>query len=175
MSSSGWRSGCGLLGADRPLLARAALWAMANWLLSAASLWVFVAAFGYRTDLDGLIVAFGLANVLAAIPLTPGGLGVVEAVLTSALVGFGAPRGTAVLGVVVYRLVNFWLPIPIGGLAYLSLKVGPSVDARGAGGSAGAGDRGVDIDGPDPAAVGPRAGDQAARRLISTEAATPWW
>jgi hypothetical protein len=77
-------------------------------------------------DVDGLIVAFGLANVLAAVPLTPGGLGVVEAVLTSALVGFGAPRGTAVLGVVVYRLVNFWLPIPVGGLSYLSLKVGPA-------------------------------------------------
>ena len=115
-----------VLGADRRLLGRAALWATANWLLSAASLWVFVAAFGYRLDIDGLVVAFGLANVLAAIPITPGGLGVVEAVLTSALVGFGAPRGTAVLGVVVYRLVNFWLPIPIGGLAYLSLKVGPA-------------------------------------------------
>jgi len=114
-----------LLGADRRLVARAALWATANWLLDAASLWVFVAAFGYRVGLDGLIVAFGLANVLAAIPVTPGGLGVVEAVLTSALVGFGTPRGTAVLGVVVYRLVNFWLPIPIGGLSYLSLKVGP--------------------------------------------------
>ena len=115
-----------VLGADRALLIRASLWATANWLLDAASLWVFVAAFGYRVDLDGLIVAFALANVLAAVPLTPGGLGVVEAVLTSALVGFGAPRGTAVLGVVVYRLVNFWLPIPIGGLAYLSLKVGPA-------------------------------------------------
>lgn len=115
-----------LLGADRRLLARAALWASSNWLLDAASLWVFVAAFGYRVDLDGLIVAFGLANVLAAIPITPGGLGVVEAVLTSALVGFGTPRGTAVLGVVVYRLVNFWLPIPVGGLSYLSLKVGPA-------------------------------------------------
>ncbi len=115
-----------LLGADRRLLARAALWASANWLLDAASLWVFVAAFGHRVGIDGLIVAFGLANVLAAIPLTPGGLGVVEAVLTSALVGFGTPRGTAVLGVVLYRLVNFWLPIPIGGLSYLSLKVGPA-------------------------------------------------
>jgi uncharacterized protein (TIRG00374 family) len=115
-----------VLGADRPLVARAVLWATANWLLDAASLWVFVAAFGYRLPLDGLIVAFGLANVLAAIPITPGGLGVVEAVLTSALVGFGAPRGTAVLGVVVYRLVNFWLPIPVGGLSYLSLKVGPA-------------------------------------------------
>jgi uncharacterized protein (TIRG00374 family) len=115
-----------VLGADRALLVRAALWAGANWLLDAASLWVFVAAFGYRLHVDGLIVAFGLANVLAAVPLTPGGLGVVEAVLTSALVGFGAPRGTAVLGVVVYRLVNFWLPIPVGGVAYLSLKVGPA-------------------------------------------------
>jgi len=95
-----------LLAADPALLVRAALWALAN-------------------ALDGLIGAFGLANVLAAIPVTPGGLGVVEAVLTSALVGFGTPRGTAVLGVVIYRLVNFWLPIPVGGLAYLSLKVGP--------------------------------------------------
>jgi len=114
-----------VLGTDPALLVRAALWASANWLLDAASLWVFVAAFGHRVDIDGLIVAFGLANVLAAIPVTPGGLGVVEAVLTSALVGFGTPRGTAVLGVVIYRLVNFWLPIPVGGLAYLSLKVGP--------------------------------------------------
>jgi uncharacterized protein (TIRG00374 family) len=118
------------LGADRAVLRRAALWAAANWLLDAASLWVFVAAFGYRLDVDGLIVAFGLANVLAAIPLTPGGLGVVEAVLTSLLVGFGAPRGTAVLGVVVYRLVNFWLPIPVGGVSYLSLKVGPAASSE---------------------------------------------
>ena len=115
-----------VLGADRALLTRAILWATANWLLDAGSLWVFVAAFGHRVPLDGLIVAFGLANVLAAVPVTPGGLGVVEAVLTSALVGFGTPRGTAVLGVVIYRLVNFWLPIPIGGVAYLSLKVGPT-------------------------------------------------
>jgi hypothetical protein len=31
-----------------------------------------------------------------------------------------------VLGVVIYRLVNFWLPIPVGGLAYVSLLVGPA-------------------------------------------------
>jgi hypothetical protein len=73
----------------------------------------------------GLIVAFGLANVVAAIPITPGGLGVVEAVLTSTLVGFGVPRATAVLGVLTYRLANFWLPIPLGGLAYVSLQVSP--------------------------------------------------
>lgn len=63
-------------------------------LLDAASLWVFVAAFGHSGP-DGLIVSFGLANVLAAVPVTPGGLGVVEAILTSSLVGFGTPRGRA--------------------------------------------------------------------------------
>jgi len=46
----------------------------------------------------------------------------VEAVLTSSLVGFGVARGVAVLGVIAYRLVNFWLPIPAGGLAYVSLR-----------------------------------------------------
>ena len=112
-----------LLGRDRALLVRAVAWAAANWLLDAASLAVFVGAFGHWVNPDGLLVAYGLAYVLAVIPLTPGGLGVVEATLTSILVGFGTPRGVATLGVVGYRLINFWLPIPVGGLAYLSLQV----------------------------------------------------
>jgi len=115
---------------DRALLARAATWAALNWLLDAASLWVFLAAFGQHIGPDGLLVAYGLAYVLAAIPVTPGGLGVVEAVLTTMLVAFGSPRGVALLGVVSYRLVNFWLPIPLGGLAYASLRVERVVDAR---------------------------------------------
>lgn len=108
--------------ADRQLLYSAIGWAAANWLLDAASLWVFLLAYGSRVDIDALLVSYGLANVLGAIPLTPGGLGVVEAVLTSSLVGFGTPRGAAILGVISWRLVNFWLPIPAGGLAYLSLR-----------------------------------------------------
>lgn len=106
-------------------LGAALAWAAANWLLDAASLYVFVGAFGHWVNPDGLLVSYGLANVLAAIPLTPGGLGVVEATLTSTLVGFDTPRSIAILGVVSYRLINFWLPIPIGGLAYLSLHLDP--------------------------------------------------
>jgi uncharacterized protein (TIRG00374 family) len=113
------------LGGDRPLLIRAVGWAAANWLLDAASLWVFVAAFGYHVGLDGLLVSYGLANVLAAIPITPGGLGIIEGVLTPSLVGFGAPRAAAILGVLSWRLVNFWLPIPVGGLSYLSFRIWP--------------------------------------------------
>jgi uncharacterized protein (TIRG00374 family) len=118
------------LAADPRLLARAGTWALLNWLLDAASLWVFLAAFGHRVGIDGLIVSYGLANVLAAIPITPGGLGVIEGVLSATLVGFGTPRGIALLGVVSYRLLNFWLPIPLGALAYLSLRVGGREDLR---------------------------------------------
>ncbi len=117
--------------ADRALVSRAAGWAAANWLLDAASLWVFVGAFGHWVRLDDLLVAYGLANVLAVLPITPSGLGVVEFVLTSTLVGFGTPRDIALLGVITYRVLNFWLPIPIGGLAYLSLRAEFGVRERG--------------------------------------------
>jgi uncharacterized protein (TIRG00374 family) len=119
------------LGHNRRMLARAVLWAAANWLLDAASLYVFVGAFGHWVNPDGLLVSYGLAYVLAAIPLTPGGLGVVEATLTLALVGFNTTRVVATLGVVGYRLINFWLPIPVGGLAYLSLQVDSGLAAHG--------------------------------------------
>lgn len=119
------------LAGDPRLVGRAAAWAAANWLLDAASLATFVAAFGGRPPIDGLVISFGLANVLAAVPLTPGGLGVVEATLTAGLVGFGVPSGEALLGVVAYRLVNFWLPIPLGAVAYLALKVGDAQRRRG--------------------------------------------
>jgi hypothetical protein len=108
---------------DRALLLRALLWAAANWLLDAASLWVFLFAYGRAVSPIDLLVAYGLANILAVIPITPGGLGVVEATLTATLVGFGVPHQIAILGVLSWRLVNFWLPIPAGGACYLSLHL----------------------------------------------------
>jgi uncharacterized protein (TIRG00374 family) len=110
--------------ADPSVLLRAIGWAAANWLFDAGCLWIFLAAFGVAVDPVSLLVAYGLANVLAAIPITPGGLGVVEAVLSASLIGFGVPRAVVLVGVVAYRLVNFWLPIPIGALAYGSLRAG---------------------------------------------------
>jgi uncharacterized protein (TIRG00374 family) len=108
---------------DRRVLVTAVGWATTNWLLDVASLGVFLAAFGADVSPEALLVAFGLANVLAAVPITPGGLGVIEATLTAVLVGFGAPAAAAALGVAAYRLVNYWAVIPTGVAAYLSLKV----------------------------------------------------
>lgn len=111
-----------LLLASRRTLWTAFTWASLNWLLDAACLWVFIWAFGTVISPIDLLVAYGLANVLAAIPVTPAGLGVVEGVLIPTLVGFGVPHSQAILAVLAYRLVNFWIPIPIGGAAYASLQ-----------------------------------------------------
>jgi len=111
--------------ADRRLLLRVAGWAAANWLLDAAALWVFLRAFGASTDIDALLVAFGLVNVLAVIPITPGGLGIIDGGLPLALAGFGLTKVTAVLGTATYRLAQYFFPIFLGGLLYLSLRVGP--------------------------------------------------
>jgi len=109
--------------ADRRLAAAAIGWSAAYWLALAAALWVLLRAFGWTGHPVSVLVAFGIVNVLAAIPVTPRGLGVLEAVLIPMLVGFGAPATAATLGVVVWRLLSFWAPIPLGTLSYVSLRV----------------------------------------------------
>lgn len=64
---------------------------------------------------------FALVNTLAWLPVTPAGLGIVEAALVPTLVGFGSTRAVAILGVITWRLLSFWLPIPLGAAAYASL------------------------------------------------------
>src|SRR5580658_5281882 len=106
------------------LLRSAGIWAAANWLLDATSLYVFLWAFGVHLSPIDVLVAYGLANILAVIPLTPGGLGVIEITMISVLTGFHATADAATAGVLSWRLVNFWLPIPFGGAAYLSFRLG---------------------------------------------------
>jgi hypothetical protein len=113
-----------MLSTSPELLTRAGIWAAANWLLDAASLWVFLFAFGAHVSPIDVLVAYGLANILAVIPVTPSGLGVIELTLIAVLKWFGVEAGVAAAGVLSWRLVNFWLPIPFGGVSYLSLRVG---------------------------------------------------
>jgi uncharacterized protein (TIRG00374 family) len=114
----------GSLRGNRPLLLRGVFWGAANWILDAACLWVCLAAFNYVLNPVDLFVAYGVGNVLAAIPLTPGGLGPVEAAVPAVLRGFGVPIGIGALAVLGWRLYNFWLPIPAGAGCWVSLRVG---------------------------------------------------
>jgi uncharacterized protein (TIRG00374 family) len=113
-----------------PLLARAAGWAALHWLCNAASMIVVLLAFGATPPLDVAIVAFGIASMLSTLPVTPAGLGVFEAAAITLLVAFGVPSAEAILGVVAYRVVSYWLPIPLGGISYLSVQASLSDEAQ---------------------------------------------
>ena len=111
------------LASDRSLAIRATAWAAAYWFALAAALWMLLYAFGWTGHPVSVMVAFGLVNVLAALPVTPRGLGVLEAVLIPMLIGFGSPGYIATLGVISWRLLSFWAPIPLGTLSYVSLRI----------------------------------------------------
>lgn len=107
---------------DRRVLANAVIWSTMNWALDAIALWASVRTYGHSLSYLALMVPFGIASTLTWIPLTPGGVGFVEAALVPLLVGFGTDKSAALLGLITWRLVAFWLPIPLGGIAYASLR-----------------------------------------------------
>jgi uncharacterized protein (TIRG00374 family) len=69
-----------------------------------------------------VLLAYVAASLLGMIPLTPGGLGFVEAGLVGLLALAGVAAGPAVTATLAYRLVAFWLPIPLGGVAYFLFR-----------------------------------------------------
>jgi uncharacterized protein (TIRG00374 family) len=103
--------------------------ASADLLFDLLSLDLMFLAFRYQPGFGPLAVAYGAANIASAIPITPGGLGVIEVTLVAITVGFGAPRATAVIAVLGYRVVNYWLPLLPGAAAYLRLRL--SLNAAG--------------------------------------------
>jgi uncharacterized protein (TIRG00374 family) len=64
------------------------------------------------------LAAFALVRLLSAVPITPGGLGVVELGLAAALVLAGGAEAQVVAAVLVFRVLTFLLPIPIGAVTY---------------------------------------------------------
>lgn len=69
-----------------------------------------------------VLLAYTAASVLAMIPITPGGLGFVEAGLTGTLTLAGVPATAAALATLAYRLVSFWLPLAAGPPAWFAFR-----------------------------------------------------
>lgn len=115
---------------DRRAVALAVSWAAANWAFDALALWASLGAYGSHVGLEALAVVFGVQALAAWLPITPSGLGISEAVMIPALIAFGSPRTAAILGVLTWRLIAYWLPIPIGALAFGSLRVSRSARVK---------------------------------------------
>jgi uncharacterized membrane protein YbhN (UPF0104 family) len=97
----------------------AMLAASGRWVLDYLTLLAALTAVGAHPRPSLVLLAFCAAQVLGTLPLTPGGLGFVEAGLTGTLALAGVSAGAAVVATLAYRLVSFWLPIPAGGVAAL--------------------------------------------------------
>ena len=77
-----------------------------------------LAAVGAHPNPALVLLAYVASRVLALIPLTPGGVGFVEAGLVGMLVLAGVDHSDALLASLTYRLVSYWLPLPVGAVAY---------------------------------------------------------
>jgi uncharacterized membrane protein YbhN (UPF0104 family) len=101
---------------------RALAAAVGNWLLDYFALVAALMAVGVRPRFSLVLLAYGAAAVLGMIPLTPGGLGFVEAGLTAMLVLSGIPSNDALLATLAYRIVSYWLPLPAGVVAHFLFR-----------------------------------------------------
>ncbi len=73
-----------------------------------------VAAFGGSVPIAKVGFVYLTGSAIGSIIPTPGGLGAVEAALTAGLTAAGVHGGIAVSAVLLFRLLTFWLPVPIG-------------------------------------------------------------
>jgi uncharacterized protein (TIRG00374 family) len=79
---------------------------------------------------EGVLLAYGAAQIVGALPIVPGGLGIVEGSLAVILAAYGVARVPAILVALAYRLVSFWLSVTVGwisagGIAYLARRGRP--------------------------------------------------
>jgi uncharacterized protein (TIRG00374 family) len=79
-------------------------------------------ATGARPNAPVVLLAYAATAVIALVPLTPGGLGIVEASLSGLLVLAGVPSGSAIIATLAYRLVTYWLPIFAGSAIYFAFR-----------------------------------------------------
>lgn len=93
---------------------RALVMAVGKWILDYLTLHVALSAIGSHPRPGLVLMAFCVAKALGNIPLTPGGLGFVEAGMTAMLALAGVNPADALLATFAYRLFSFWLPIPFG-------------------------------------------------------------
>ena len=96
--------------------------ATVNWGLDFACLAATAAAFGIDVSLVRLATVYLTVQLVRQVPISPGGIGVVEVALLAGLVSAGAAHGPAAAAMLVYRLLSCWMIIPLGALAYATLR-----------------------------------------------------
>jgi uncharacterized protein (TIRG00374 family) len=100
----------------------AVIGAVGYWAANIGILWASFKAFGVHVPIAVVIQGFFLGMVGNLFPLAPAGVGAVDAGMIGAFVLFGIPEGTVFPAILIFRLVAFWLPIPLGVVAFFQLR-----------------------------------------------------
>jgi uncharacterized protein (TIRG00374 family) len=85
-----------------------------NWVADCLCLVFAIQATGSVVPWHGILLAYGVGITASSIGLTPGGIGVVEVALSGALVVAGMASRESLHGVLIYRLISFWLVVAAG-------------------------------------------------------------
>ncbi|WP_250029392.1 lysylphosphatidylglycerol synthase transmembrane domain-containing protein [Paractinoplanes maris] len=93
-----------------------------NWLTDLLCLVATCRALGLPVGITTLAGIYLGVQIVRQVPLTPGGVGVIDTALVAGLTAAGATTATAAAAVVVYRLISCWLLLPAGGAAALWLR-----------------------------------------------------
>ena len=104
--------------------AEALAFALLNWLYDCLVLVASMLALHVAVPWRGIFVIYGLTQIAAVLPITPGGVVVVEGTLAGLLSAYGVHAEGAFATVVLYRLISFWALVPIGWAfwTYLNLR-----------------------------------------------------
>ncbi|MGH2861213.1 MAG: lysylphosphatidylglycerol synthase transmembrane domain-containing protein [Solirubrobacteraceae bacterium] len=91
------------------------------WAFDIATLWAGFRAFGALPPVAVVVLAYYVGQLANVLPI-PGGVGGVEGGMIGSFIAFGVNGSTAVLAVLAYRIISFWLPVLPGSIAYLQLR-----------------------------------------------------
>jgi uncharacterized protein (TIRG00374 family) len=91
------------------------------WGFDIATLWVSFRAFGHSPPAAVLVMGYYVGTLANTLPL-PGGIGAVEGGMIGAFLGFGVDGSSAVVAVLAYRTISYWLPLLPQGVGYVRLR-----------------------------------------------------
>ena len=97
----------------------AAVLSLVNRLFDVLTLTLCLWAVDATPSIFGVLLAYAAAKIAGAVPVTPGGLGPVEAAMVAAFVSTGVDATTAAAAVVAYRIISFALMTIIGWIIYI--------------------------------------------------------
>ena len=91
------------------------------WAFDNAVLWATFHAFGLSPPLTVILMGYLIGQLGGLLPI-PGGIGGIDGGLIGTLIVYGAPAAGTAAAVLAYRVILFWLPLIVGGIAFASLR-----------------------------------------------------